>query len=343
MSAMPDPPTDGSDASPDVSSARSRRNPVLAPAPAFAAAPSAPLSASSEHDSQPQPQNDPPSTSLPENANPRNDNDESQQPRFTPEEETALLDESNTLKATANATFTAGDYSSAITHYDRALASCPTYLEYECAVLRSNIAACHLKLSHWKAAIDAATAALNGLERLLPGPKLKSRGADDAKKGEKGADPAANVDLLNPQDAGDGVVELEGNEAEVSAQLAKLQLSDQRRTDIARIRSKSLLRRARARSQIQTWAELQAAQDDYTLLATAFPDLPSADRRVVEGALRELPGRVKAAREREMGEMMGKLKELGNGLLKPFGLSTDMFKVQQGEGGGYSISVDQGK
>lgn len=48
-----------------------------------------------------------------------------------------------------------------------------------------------------------------------------------------------------------------------------------------------------------------------------------------------------AAKETEMGEMMGKLKDLGNGLLKPFGLSTDSFKFEKDEKtGGYSIGMN---
>ena len=60
-------------------------------------------------------------------------------------------------------------------------------------------------------------------------------------------------------------------------------------------------------------------------------------------ALVELPPKLEEAKQKEVSEMMGKLKDLGNTVLKPFGLSTDMFKVQQGEGGGYSLSFDQGK
>ena len=39
-------------------------------------------------------------------------------------------------------------------------------------------------------------------------------------------------------------------------------------------------------------------------------------------------------------EAVGKLKDLGNSLLGNFGLSLDNFQVQEGEGGGYSISYN---
>ena len=68
------------------------------------------------------------------------------------------------------------------------------------------------------------------------------------------------------------------------------------------------------------------------------------DKKIVQEALVKLPPRIKQAQEKEMGEMMGKLKELGNGILKPFGLSTDMFNMVKDEKtGGYSMSFNQGQ
>lgn len=58
--------------------------------------------------------------------------------------------------------------------------------------------------------------------------------------------------------------------------------------------------------------------------------------------LRDLEPRVKEAQEREMGEMWGKLRELGDGLLRPFGLSTNNFQVVKDENtGGYSMNFQQ--
>lgn len=235
-----------------------------------------------------------------------------------------MLEESHAQKTIANKFFASSQYSQAIGEYDKALSSCPNYLDYEVAVLKSNIAACHLKLEDWKAAVDSATAALDALDRLLPKKKNK------AKDGEPGTD--------------EGIVEIEGEGAEAEEEeLKKLELSDQRRGDILRIRSKALMRRAKAKSEQGGWGNLQGAEDDYKALAQ-LPALPPQDNKIVQTALRTLPPRINAAKEKEMGDMMGKLKELGNGILKPFGLSTDNFKMEKDPNtGSYSMNFNQGR
>lgn len=236
----------------------------------------------------------------------------------------ALLEESNVRKGEANKLFASSQYSQAIGEYDKALSSCPNYHEYHIAVLKSNIAACHLKLSDWKAAIDSATAALDVLDRLIPTDKDgKANGA---------------------QEGGDSsVVEIEGEDSDVAAQMEKLNISDQRRDDVQRIRAKALMRRAKGKLESGGWGNLQGAEDDYKALSQ-MTTLPPQDRKIVQKALADLPPRINQAKDKELGDMMGKLKEVGNGLLKPFGLSTDMFNVVKDEKtGGYSMNVNQSR
>lgn len=42
-----------------------------------------------------------------------------------------------------------------------------------------------------------------------------------------------------------------------------------------------------------------------------MPALPMQDKKIVTTALAALPPRINAAKEKEMGDMMGKLKEVG--------------------------------
>lgn len=275
------------------------------------------------------PSNDPPiDPQLTENYDPDLESYDSQEPpsvtRFSPEEEASLLSESNAQKSQANQLFSTSQYSQAIGEYDKALSSCPNYLDYEIAVLKSNIAACHLKLEDWKSAVDSATAAIESLERLSPEKKAEKKGDAEGNGGD------------------DEVVEIEGDGEEAEKELASLRLGDQRKDDILRIRAKALMRRAKAKSELGGWGNLQGAEEDYKLLSQ-LPNLPVADKRIVQKALASLPPLINAAKEKEMGDMMGKLKELGNGILKPFGLSTDNFKMTKDEAsGGYSMQFNQG-
>jgi len=196
----------------------------------------------------------------------------------------------------ANKLFTSACYDQAISCYDRALASCPNYLDYDVAVLRSNISACYLKLEDWKAAVDSATACLDCLDRVIP---PSAQQDNDKSKGKESAEPQE-----------DAVVEIAGdNEEAEKEELDRLRKIDEQKRDVARIRGKALMRRAKARSQQSNWANLQGAEEDYKTLA-AMDNLPPDDRRVVQRALRELPARINQAREKEMSEMMGKLKDV---------------------------------
>lgn len=275
---------------------------------------------------------------------------------FSPEDEASLLAESNATKAEANILFAQNDYAQAISTYDRALSSCPNYLDYEIAVLKCNISACHLYLEDWKTAIDSATEALDNLERLDPLPK-QSRGDKQQQQQQQ-----KNGTAKTPRNPGketsssdDTVVEIPPDEDEVIA-LHRLTHSDARLADIRRIRMKSLLRRARARHRLATWSSLTGAQEDYTLLlslhttattttssSTQTQKLASKDLKTVGNALARLPSEIDNVKDKEMGEMLGNLKDLGNKMLSPFGLSTDNFKLVKDETtGGYSMNFEQG-
>lgn len=115
---------------------------------------------------------------------------------------------------------------------------CPNYLDYEVAVLKSNIAACHLRLEDWKEAVKAATAALDGLD------KLQEKKTEDVKKGET-----------------EGEEEIEEIISEGATKAEDTSRKGKREADIERIRAKALMRRARARSEIGGWATLQGAEE----------------------------------------------------------------------------------
>jgi hypothetical protein len=243
---------------------------------------------------------------------------------FPPDEEKKLLDEATAEKALANKTFASGEYNGAIQGYEKALAVCPNYLEYDVAVLRSNIAACHLKLEEWKQAVESATQALEALDRIDPPAAAKDTGKD----GEK-------------EIAGSGAIKEIDDTTEVY--LDALTRTNHTINDVHKLRTKALLRRAKARHEVGGWASLQGSLEDYQTVSKPPHQLSSLDQKAVQAALRTLPGQLEEAKNKEMADMMGKLKQLGNGILKPFGLSTDNFQFTKDEkSGGYSMNFNQG-
>jgi tetratricopeptide (TPR) repeat protein len=217
-----------------------------------------------------------------------------------------LLAESNTHKTEANLLFASGKYNGALAKYDQAVAVCPAYLDYELAVLKSNIAACQLKLEAWKDALSSATAALEGLGRIDAAEK-EAKGANGARD-SKGEEPDNDDDDdVEEEIISSGAVKAgpaltkEADAAEVAAR--------KRREDIMRIRAKALMRRARARGELGGWANLEGALEDYKTLS-AMTNLGPADKKIVQTQLGSLPPLVKTAQEKETAEMWGKLKEV---------------------------------
>ncbi|KAM4062105.1 tetratricopeptide repeat protein 1 (TTC1) [Hirsutella rhossiliensis] len=282
------------------------------------------------------------------------DADEPESLRFSPEEEATLLQESHSIKAEANALFSSHDYHNALSRYDDAVASCPKYLRYERAVLQSNIAATHLKLEQWNEAIKAATDALDGLVELeepgaaplSPADKLETSESSqaDGRNTSRRQEPPKSDPRAPDTDVEDEIVS-EGALKSAPApppEPTSQSPAETRKADILRIRTKALLRRARARSEAGGWQNLAGAEEDYRTLA-GMPGLGAADLRTVRAQLSALPPRTKAAQDAETAEMWGKLRQLGDGILKPFGLSTQNFQMVQDEKtGGYSVNFSQG-
>lgn len=205
----------------------------------------------------------PPSQQQQEHEQEQDKKQETHSSKFAPEEEASLLSESNALKTAANAKFAHGAFSEAIATYDRALATCPNYLDYEVAVLQSNIAACHIKLEEWKEATESAGKAIDCLERIDPLPKPAKK--DERDEGERntgaGAGMRGKPRLVEKKQApsSSGVVEeIDDETAEKIEALAK---SGKTRDQVQKIRVKAFLRRAKARSETGGWAALQGAYE----------------------------------------------------------------------------------
>ncbi|KAF4997157.1 hypothetical protein FGRMN_4051 [Fusarium graminum] len=189
------------------------------------------------------------------------------------------------------------------------------------------------ELQDWKEAAKSASDSLKALEKLEQNdPRLNSDGKKDSEEQAKKEDDDVEEEIIS-----NGATRAAPAPETVDEEVKTL------KANIQRIRCKALMRRARGRSEAGGWHNLAGAEEDCKALAAKPESLTPADLRVVQKQLRDLPPRVKAAQEKEMGEMWGKLKDLGNGILKPFGLSTNNFQMVKDENsGGYSMNFQPG-
>ncbi|XP_035890816.1 tetratricopeptide repeat protein 1 [Anopheles stephensi] len=98
---------------------------------------------------------------------------------------------------------------------------------------------------------------------------------------------------------------------------------------------KALLRRANLYEETD---KLDESLEDYRKVLELEPANSEARSATVR-----LPPKIAERNERLKEEMMGKLKDLGNMILRPFGLSTQNFEMKQDpQTGSYSINFNQG-
>lgn len=95
---------------------------------------------------------------------------------------------------------------------------------------------------------------------------------------------------------------------------------------------KPRLRRAQTYRQMGG-EKLDAALDDYRKILELDPDDQSVRRIIFE-----LEAEINERNEKLKAEMLSKLKDLGNAVLRPFGLSTNNFQLDQNDSGGYSVN-----
>jgi len=97
---------------------------------------------------------------------------------------------------------------------------------------------------------------------------------------------------------------------------------------------KPYIRRAESYKKID---KLDEALLDYQKILELDPNNSQARHEV-----HVLPDQIKERNEKMKEEMLGKLKDLGNMILKPFGLSTNNFKLQQDPStGSYSVNFQK--
>ena len=108
--------------------------------------------------------------------------------------------------------------------------------------------------------VESATKALDALDRLDPPAKISNKGNDDGKNESTGGinsrDRRKEIATVPSIDAA-----LEEVDDETAQKIEALNESGHTRAEVQKLRTKVLLRRAKARLGIGGWSDLQGAED----------------------------------------------------------------------------------
>lgn len=205
----------------------------------------------------------------------------------------------------------------------------------------------HFKAGSWAQALASYRSALGRLPKRVEKSKAPVRPPNDDEeddddkenKPEEGEEPLTGLELevvklRSVLNANVGACHFKLGEHKDAVKACTDALSDDPKY------VKALQRRASCNEQINTWTSLGQVHEDYMTLLQILPS-DSPLRSSTSRALVSLKPRLEAAQKKETGEMMGKLKELGNSFLGNFGLSTDNFKFEPNGQGGYSVNFGQ--
>jgi hypothetical protein len=111
--------------------------------------------------------------------------------------------------------------------------------------------------------------------------------------------------------------------------------------------SRAMIRQMKALEALGGWKELEGVVEQAKGLLDGSVEveggLTEKERREVEGIVKRGEMGCAESAKREVGEVCGKLRELGDGLLGAFGMSTKDFGVRDQGGGKYSMTFGRGE